>query len=169
MINKKGFDSILVDVNSKISSKLAKRFFVERGNPKVAWDAGINAAPVKAALDHGIKYIFYAEHGESEYGGLKLSEESIKRRDLREVIEHQIGDFPENWVNDEISLKDLSPYIYPDEDQLKNVEIFILVIFLDGACWTIGIMLKKNCLSLKQNQLEERRERLLILIVSMIK
>ena len=129
LINKKGFDSILVDVNSKISSKLAKRFFIERGNPKVAWDAGINAAPVKAALDHGIKYIFYAEHGESEYGGLKLSEESSKRRDLREVIEHQIGDFPENWANDEISLKDLSPYIYPDEGQLKNVEIFYFSYF----------------------------------------
>ena len=28
-------------------------------------------------------------------------------RDFVEVIEHQIGDYPENWVNQNITLKDL--------------------------------------------------------------
>ena len=64
--------------------------FIERGNPKVAWDAGINTAPVRVALNYKIPFIFYAEHGESEYGGLVLQEDS-KKRDLREVIEHQMG------------------------------------------------------------------------------
>tara|TARA_B100001093_G_C26845217_1_gene1022426 strand:- start:784 stop:1881 length:1098 start_codon:yes stop_codon:yes gene_type:complete len=127
----KGFDSVFIRPNQKIAKNLAKRFFIERGNPKVAWDAGVNAGPVKTAINYRIPYIFYAEHGESEYGGLVLSEESKKKRDLREVIEHQIGDYPENWVNDEISIKDLSPYIYPDENELRenNINAYYFAYF----------------------------------------
>ena len=49
--------------------------------------------------------------------------ESEKKRNLREVIEHQIGDYPENWVSSEIALKELAPYIYPNEDELKKKKV----------------------------------------------
>ena len=75
---KSGFDSIFFRPNQKISRLLSKRFFVERGNPKVHWDAGINAIPVSMALKFNIKLLFYAEHGESEYGGRVLDEEKKK-------------------------------------------------------------------------------------------
>lgn len=120
---KNGFDSVFFRPNQMISKKLSKRFFVERGNPKVGWDAGVNAIPVKLAINYNIPYIFYAEHGESEYGGLVLKEESKKIRDVEEVMEHQIGDFPENWENKDIKKKDLYPYIYPDEKVLKKRQI----------------------------------------------
>ena len=120
---KMGFDSILVKPNQIISKKLAKRFFIERGDPKVAWNAGINAAPVRVALNYNIPYVFYAEHGESEYGGLVLSKDNLKQRDIREVIEHQIGDFPENWISEDISKKDLAPYVYPDENKISEVKL----------------------------------------------
>jgi hypothetical protein len=118
-----GFDSVFLMPNQKVSKQLSKRFFLERGNPKVAWDAGVNAGPVQIALSYNIPTVFYAEHGESEYGGLVLNEDSEKKRNLREVIEHQVGDFPENWVSDSISLKDLSPYIYPSEDKLNKIDL----------------------------------------------
>ena len=57
---------------------------------------------VQVAVHYRIPLVFYAEHGESEYGGRVLSEESKKIRNLTEVIEHQIGDDPRNWVDDEI-------------------------------------------------------------------
>jgi tRNA(Ile)-lysidine synthase TilS/MesJ len=80
---KKGFDSIFFRPNQDVARILAKRFFIERGNPKVAWDAGINSVPVQVAIAYKVPYIFYAEHGESEYGGLVLSEKSKKLRDVR--------------------------------------------------------------------------------------
>ncbi len=122
-LSKMGFDNIFIKPNQKTSRYLAKRFFIERGNPKVAWDAGVNSAPLKIALNYRIPFVFYAEHGESEYGGLVLDEESQKKRDIREVIEHQIGDYPENWVSEEISEDDLATYIYPNEDELKKLNI----------------------------------------------
>ncbi len=122
-LSKMGFDSIFLMPNQKVSRHLAKRFFLERGNPKVAWDAGVNAGPVQVALSYNIPTVFYAEHGESEYGGLVLNEDSEKKRNLREVIEHQVGDFPENWASESISHKDLSPYIYPSEEKLKKIDL----------------------------------------------
>ncbi len=120
---KKGFDSIFVRPNQKVAKELARRFFIERGNPKVAWDAGVNTAPMLIAEKMKIPIVMYAEHGESEYGGLVLSKESYKIRDTREVIEHQIGDYPENWVNKDISIKDLAPYIYPNLEQINQSKI----------------------------------------------
>lgn len=123
LLIKKGFDNLLFKPNDKISKHLSKRFFIERGNPKVHWDAGINAFPVRVGLEKNIKLIFYAEHGESEYGGNILSDESDKIRNLEEVLENQIGDHPSNWEDEKISSNDLTPYIYPDEKELKNNQI----------------------------------------------
>jgi N-acetyl sugar amidotransferase len=115
-----GFDSIFFRPNQKISRLLSKRFFIERGNPKVHWDAGINAIPVEIALKFNIKLIFYAEHGESEYGGRVLDEEKKKIRDLTEVIEHQIGDDPSNWLDSDVTENDLKAYKYPDSEIIES-------------------------------------------------
>ncbi len=109
--------------NQKIHRHLAKRFFLERGNPKVAWDAGVNVLPVQVALAYDIKLIFYAEHGESEYGGKILSEDSAKIRNLSEVLENQIGDDPSNWIDDVVTEEDLNPYCYPDINVINNKKI----------------------------------------------
>ncbi len=120
---KLGFDHLMVRPNQKVSRRLAQRFFVERGNPKVHWDAGINAVPVQVAVKFGIPLIFYAEHGESEYGGRVLSEEHQKIRDFTEVVEHQIGDDPLNWMDEEIEERDLAPYLYPDLGEVEAVGV----------------------------------------------
>ena len=122
-LSKMGFDSIFLDPNKNISKKLSKRFFIERGNPKVAWDAGVNAGPIQIALNYKISTVFYAEHGESEYGGLVLDKESEKKRNFREVIEHQIGDYPENWIGDQVTDKDIAPYVYPNEKNINEIKL----------------------------------------------
>jgi N-acetyl sugar amidotransferase len=116
---KAGFDHLFFRPNQKVHRNLAKRFFIERGNQKVAWDAGINAVPVQVAVNYEIPLIFYAEHGETEYGGKVLNEDSGKIRDFTEVIEHQIGDDPRNWLDGEVSENNLQPYIYPDIEKIK--------------------------------------------------
>lgn len=119
----KGLDSIFFRPDQWVHRYLARRFFVERGNHKVAWDAGINAVPVSVAVKYKIPLMFYAEHGESEYGGRVLNEEAQKIRDFTEVIEHQIGDDPRNWIDENISFKDLNPYVYPAYDEVEKVGV----------------------------------------------
>lgn len=115
-----GFDSLFFRPDQKIMRHMARRFFVERGNPKICWDAGINALPVRVAMEKGISLVFYAEHGESEYGGKVLSEEHQKIRDFTEVIEHQIGDDPNNWIDHVVTRSNLNPYIYPSAQNLRD-------------------------------------------------
>ena len=57
-LSKMGFDSVFLMPNQKVSKQLSKRFFLERGNPKVAWDAGVNAGPVQIALNYNIPTVF---------------------------------------------------------------------------------------------------------------
>lgn len=120
---KLGFDHLMIRPNQRVSRHLSNRFFVERGNPKVHWDAGVNTVPVQVAVKYRIPLIFYAEHGESEYGGRVLNEESRKIRDFTEVLEHQIGDDPRNWSDAVVEEHDLAPYLYPDMGQVEEVGI----------------------------------------------
>lgn len=121
-----GFDHMFFRPNQEVHRKLSRRFFIERGHQKIPWDAGVNVPPVEVALKYKIPIVFYAEHGESEYGGKIIKEESRKIRDFTEFIENQVGDDPRNWVDDEITLKDLSPYIYPDVNEIKKAGIKVV-------------------------------------------
>ena len=118
-----GFDILYWRVSQMVSRRLARRFMVERGHPKQHYDAGVNSVPVRTAINFGIPLIFYAEHGESEYGGLVLSDEHRRTRDLTEVLENQIGDDPRNWATGDLSERDLYPYIYPDKADIERVGV----------------------------------------------
>lgn len=120
---RRGFDNVYFRPNQGVSRELARRFMVERCNPEVHRAAGINALPVQEAVRRGIKLVVFAEHGESEYGGLVLSEEHQKFRLFDEVLEHQIGDHPLNWAGDGIEERDLAPYLYPDLDEIERVGV----------------------------------------------
>ena len=139
-----GFDHIFFKANKKVLRHLAKRFFIERGNPKVAWDAGINVIPLQIAVNYNIPYVFYAEHGESEYGGRVLSEEHKRTRDFTEIIENYVGDDPRNWVDDTVSTKDLNPYIYPDLDIIaaKNVKAYYFSYFFKWSMYENYLFIK---------------------------
>ncbi len=116
-----GFNHINYRADPKVSRYLAKRFFTERGNPKVHWDAGINSVPMNVALKYNIPLVFYAEHGESEYGGKLLSEEHRKIRDIAEILENNVGDDPMNWVDDKINDNDLLPYLMPEAEEVDKI------------------------------------------------
>ena len=118
-----GFDHVMVRANQKVSRRLARRFFIERGDPKVHWNAGINSVPVQIAVNYKIPLIFYAEHGESEYGGRVLSSEHTKMRDFTEVLEHQICDDPANCLDEKIDASDLAPYVYPDLSEVEALGV----------------------------------------------
>ena len=121
-----GFDNLFLRPNQKVERRLARRFFIERGNPKVAWEAGKEALPVQIAIKLNIPLVFYAEHGEGEYGGKVLHEQSRRKKDFTEVVEHIVGDDARNWVDDEISPNDLNPYIYPKRDSVEKAGVKVL-------------------------------------------
>ena len=120
---KLGFDHVMIRPNQKISRYLTRRFFIERGNPKVHWEATKEAIPLQMAVKYNVPLVFYAEHGESEYGGKVLNEESKKVKDFTEVVEHLVGDDPHNWEDDNVEEQDLAPYLYPEPEEIERVGV----------------------------------------------
>lgn len=118
-----GFDCVYSRVDQRVSRQLARRFFIERGHPKQHYDAGVNAVPVRVAVDMGIPLVVFAEHGETEYGGRIADEEARRRRNLAEVLEHQVGDDPRNWATEGIGEKEIYPYLYPEIDAIERVGV----------------------------------------------
>ena len=130
-----GFDILYWRVDQRVSRALARRWLVERGHPKLHYDAGVNAVPLITAVKFGIPLVFYAEHGESEYGGHVLSEEHRKTRDLAEVLENQVGDDARNWATDGISEADLYPYIMPQSATYPELCIEGTGDIMDSLKW----------------------------------
>ncbi len=118
-----GFDQIMIRPDQRVSRHLARRMFLERGNPKVHWDAGVAAFPLQVAVRYRIPLVVYAEHGPSEYGGRVLSEEHKKMQLMSEILENQIGDDPSNWIDDAVEERELAPYVLPETDALNEIGI----------------------------------------------
>lgn len=120
-----GFDILYWRVNQDVCRKLARRFLTERFHIKNHYDSAVSAVPTRTAIQMGIPLVFMAEHGESTYGGLVLSEESRRTRDATEVLEHQVGDDARNWAVDGLTDKDIFPYIFPAEAEISNAGVEI--------------------------------------------
>lgn len=118
-----GFDTLYWRVDQRVSRSLARRFFIERGHIKQHYDAAVNAVPLITAVNFGIPLVFFAEHGETEYGGLVLDEESRRTRNLTEVLENQVGDDARNWATDGLTERDLYPYVYPDAQDIERTGV----------------------------------------------
>jgi N-acetyl sugar amidotransferase len=125
---RKGFDSVFLAPSLKTSSYLSKRFLIERGDPKVHWNAGINAVTINIASALRIPIVFYAEHGESEYGGKVIGAESSLRRNLDEILENQIGDDPINWIDETLTERELEPYLI-DGPKLESLDVLYFAHF----------------------------------------
>jgi len=123
-----GFDSVFISPSIKTSQHLSKRFFIERGDPKVHWNAGVNAATINIASALHIPIIFYAEHGESEYGGKVNSIENSRKRTHESILENLIGDDPINWIDDKIGIKELDPYLIKPK-LVSEVEILYFAYY----------------------------------------
>ena len=124
-----GFTNIVVNTSGKVVKHLSKRFFVERGNPKKHWDAGIAAAPIKTAIEKKIPCVFFAEQPESEYGGRITKNESVKKFTLTQLLENWIGDDPLNWVDENVTEHDLETFCIPKDFTLKTIPLFFGYFF----------------------------------------
>ena len=108
-----GFDSLLIEPSIAVSRKLSRHFFLERGDPKLHWNAGVHAAPVRVAVNLNVPLVFFAENGEAEYGGRLLSAEHLRSRDYAEMTANAVGGDPLDWSIPDLHPADLAPYLYP--------------------------------------------------------
>jgi len=121
-----GVDCIEFTANPKIYNKLAKFGFTELGDAEWPEHIGIFTVPVQMAVKYKIPLIVWGENPQMEYGG-PVSARSSQHLD-REWNEKHGGYFldkfrVENMVKYGIELKDLKPYLYPSDEEIRKVGV----------------------------------------------
>jgi len=121
-----GVDCFEFSADPIIYKKLAKFGFIEMGDAAWPEHIGIFSVPVQVAVSYNIPLIIWGENSQMEYGGSK-SVSSTQFLD-KEYNEKHGGYFldkfrPEDMTKHGIELKDLKPYLYPSDEDIKRVGV----------------------------------------------
>jgi hypothetical protein len=120
-----GVDYVEFSPNPVIRKKLNRIGLEVVGD--IAWPehVGIFTIPVRAAVDFKVPLIIWGENSQNEYGGPASAQDSphLNRRWLEEfggMLGLRVSDLHQNY---DISPRDLIPYTYPSDDELKAVGV----------------------------------------------
>jgi len=124
-----GVNHIDFSVNPKVERKFTLKAFERMGSPLIPMHMALHAIPLQIAVNFRIPLILWGENSAYEYGG---DDEALKGLRLNHAWLRQYGvtngTTAEDWVDDELSSADLSPYLWPsDADQ---AEAGVTAVFL---------------------------------------
>jgi N-acetyl sugar amidotransferase len=124
-LRKLGVDLISIEKNPDVYRKLCWEGFTKVGDHDWPNHVGIFTAPVRVAVNYKVPLIIWGENPQLEYGGpASASDSAVLDRNwlntygglLNLKIEDMIG-------RNGLTRKDLMPYIYPSEEELRNVGV----------------------------------------------
>ncbi len=157
-IKKLGVDMIEVSPNPIIRKKLNKIGLLEVGDISWPEHVGIFTIPVKIALNFQIKYIFWGENSQNEYGGpiSKMNNDVLDRSWLEEfggLLGLRISDLTESY---NIKINDLLIYTYPEKEIIEkaNLQGLFLGYFFSWNGYENAKIAKKNGFKFYKNEVE---------------
>ena len=120
-----GVDYVEMSPNPIIRAKLNRIGLEEVGDISWPEHVGIFTIPVRAAVQYNIPLIIWGENSQNEYGGpAAAAENNILDRRWLEEFGGLLGLRVDDLIGqDGITRKDLIPYFYPEDDELKDVGV----------------------------------------------
>ena len=125
-LKKIGVDCIEFSPNPIIYKKLAKFGLIELGDFQWPEHLGIFAVPVQIAVKYNIPLIIWGENPQFEYGKpTDISKEILLDKEWNEKNGGYFLDKikPRDMTKYGFKLKDLKPYIYPSDEEIKKVGV----------------------------------------------
>ncbi len=124
-IKKLGVDYIEFSPNPKVRAKMNRIGLEQVGDISWPEHVGIFTIPVKAAVQYNVPLLIWGENSQDEYGGPAGDSQNntLTRRWLEEfggLLGLRVSDFV---GLDGIKEKDLIPYTYPEDTDLKRVGV----------------------------------------------
>ena len=113
-----GCDVISLHLNRKMAKKFLWKALVKMGSPTWYWDKAVYVFPIRIGINFKIPLIVYGENISYEYGGFQ-KEETYSARDQinNDVVKAVDWGY---WLDDDITMKDLNPVIYPTPEEIKE-------------------------------------------------
>jgi N-acetyl sugar amidotransferase len=127
-LKKIGVDCIEFSPNPIIYNKLAKFGLTELGDFQWPEHIGIFTVPIQIAVKYNIPLIIWGENSQFEYGQGQPTDISKEILVDKEWNEKNGGYFldkikPKDMTKHGFELKDLKPYIYPSDEEIKKVGV----------------------------------------------
>jgi len=121
VLKKIGVDHIHFTMNPNIVKKLVKKGFEIVGDPYWINHVGIFTVPAKVAVAYNIPLLIWGENSQMEYGGPAADRErKVLDKRWRQEFSGMRGFREEDMVDDEISMADLKPLVYPSDEEVKK-------------------------------------------------
>ncbi|NOX15394.1 MAG: N-acetyl sugar amidotransferase [Epsilonproteobacteria bacterium] len=119
-----GVDHIDFTINPEIDSKFMLKTFEKQGNPSLVEHLIMWSTIIKTALRYDINLIVWAENSALEYGGSKDDRNKF-RMDYDWIKKYGVtnGTVAEDWIDDNLTSKDMASYMLPDESELDKAGI----------------------------------------------
>lgn len=119
-----GVDHIDFSINPKIEKKFILKSFEKYGNPLIPMHMAIHSIPINLAIKFKIPLVIWGENSAAEYGGNEkyLENERMNRR-WKKLYGVTHGTTAKDWVNNHMKLKDLTPYSWPTDSEVRKNKI----------------------------------------------
>jgi len=120
-----GVDHIDYAVNPKIESLFLRKAFERFGTPAIPMHMGLYNMQLTLAVRFGIPLVLWGENSADEYGssddcsarGFQLTEEWLAKYGVTH------GTTPDDWIDDQLTQVDLTPYFRPTGNQLNEAGV----------------------------------------------
>ena len=124
-----GVDHIDYQVNPAVERKFILSSFKKYGSTAIPMHMAIFNIPIKIAVQYNIPLIIWGENSAFEYGG-EYDEQKGFTLDRNWLLKYGVthGTTAENWVSEDLSRKELTPYFSPSEIEIEKAGV--LAIFL---------------------------------------
>jgi len=111
----------MISLNRKVNKLMTRKGFEKELIPNWYWDKCVYAYPLQMAIKLKIPLVFWGENTAYERGGPITKETPDALVQLRnDVVKPIDWSF---WLDDEITMKDLNPAIYPTIDEIEQAGI----------------------------------------------
>tara|TARA_B100001057_G_C22788000_1_gene926408 strand:+ start:222 stop:1349 length:1128 start_codon:yes stop_codon:yes gene_type:complete len=118
-----GVDHIDFSINPKIEKKFTLKTFEKFGSPVIPMHMALHAIPLQLATKFEIPLILWGENSADEYGG----EDDLKGLSLNHkwLLKYGVtnGTSYADWIDEELSEKDLTPYIWPSDKEQSRAGV----------------------------------------------
>ena len=124
-----GVDHADYQVNPKVERKFMYQALVRYGDPAIPMHMALFNIPLKIAVKFDIPLVVWGENSAFEYGSAEEEHKGFKldSRWLRTYgVTH--GTTAQDWVSDELTEKELTPYFGPSDEELESKGV--LAVFL---------------------------------------
>jgi len=116
-----GVDAHVMTLNPKVCKSLFRKALEKLGSPTWYFDRSIYAYPYQIAVKLNIPLVVYGEDTNYLYGGPHTDETPSAMKQITNDVAKPVP--WESWLDNNITMKDVNPAIFPTLDQMKKTKM----------------------------------------------